>query len=209
MLITAASLYAGTVLEVSGSAEAFIGGKWTAITKGMKIPDGSKIMTGVASSVKIETVGGFFEIKELSQATFSEKVDEKTADHKVALDVGRVRVRFVKPQGVKAGFRVTTPKGTASVRGTEEEVSYRPGFGMETTVFEGSIDVIDNAGLGFISLQGQEGGVNELGKLVDPTDGLEDEFGYISGIDAPEDIIGTIIDDFFNGYFVDNEPERL
>lgn len=208
LAMTAVSLYAGNVLEVKGNAEALIDGKWTPIKKGMAIVDGTKIMTGVSSSVKIQTVGGFFEVKELTQAAFTEKVDSKTANHDVSLEVGRVRVRFVKPQGVQSSFRVTTPKGTASVRGTEEEVSYRPGFGMEITVFEGSIDVLNNAGLGFISYQGQDSGVNGLGRLFDPSDGQGDTFGYIRSIDSPEDLTGTAIDDFFNNPD-GNEPERL
>lgn len=171
-------VYGGTVRDVKGSVELLVQNKWTAAVVGQEVADGTKIMTGVGSSITVDTKGGYFTVKELSMATYGEKTTDKQVDQKVALDVGKVRVRFKKLDGVKSSFKVSTPKGTASVRGTEKDIGYYPGAGMTVFVVEGSVDVTDNSGSSFIAGQNQQSGVGNNGEIYGDNDNGEDNSGY-------------------------------
>lgn len=169
---------AGTVKELAGSVDALIKDKWTPVKIGQEILDGTKIMTGLGASVKVETKGGFFVVNELSMVAYSENITDQNADHKVAISVGKVKVRFSKIQGIQSSFKVQTPKGTASVRGTEENVSYFPSSGMSIEVIDGHIDVIDPSGSSFTAGAGQNAGVNHSGGLFGQSDVIQNGNGY-------------------------------
>jgi hypothetical protein len=205
-------LFAGKVTEVKGQADVMQDGKWQKAEAGMAIDNNTKIMTGINSSLKIETKGGFYIVKELSMVTFNEISKDKSLDQKVSIEVGKVRVRFTKIAGIKSSFKVQTPKGTASVRGTEKEPSYFPIAGMNVLVIEGSSDISDNNGNSFIARQGESGGVSSDGDIYGESDLDEEAAGYMDQFG--DDDIGSLGDDlseFFNDYFrlFSNEPERL
>lgn len=213
VLFLAVPLFAGTVKEVKGDVDLLIGGKWQKASVGMDVGNNTKIMTGMDSSIRIDNTTGHFIVKELSMVTYSEKVTDKEIDQKVSIDVGKVRVRFAKAKSIKSSFKVQTPKGTASVRGTEEEVGYYPLMGMSVDVILGLIEIADNNGNGSQFGQGENGGVGQNGELYGNSD-LNQQFSDLlqqfSDDDTQNDLLEDALDDFFNDLFgALNEPERL
>jgi hypothetical protein len=208
----AVPLFAGTVKTVKGDVDVLIGGKWQKASVGMEVGDSAKIMTSVNSTIRIDNQTGHFIVNELSMVTYHEKSDSKKLDQNVSIDVGKVRVRFTKATGIKSSFKVQTPKGTASVRGTEEDVSYYPGSGMDVDVLEGEVDVGDNNGNSFGAGQGENGGVGQNGGLYSDTDNNQDDSGLNNQFgddDSQNGSIDTALRDFFNDWLSGNEPERL
>ncbi len=153
---------AGTVKDLEGSVDILLAGKWAKAVTNMPVSDGDKIMTGISSKATIDTEGGFFTVNEMSMVTFHESGAGVTHEQKLTLDTGKVRVRFARLKGSSATFRVQTPKGTASVLGTLEDVGFS--FkGMTVDVIEGNILILDNSGAGFAAGQGEKGGVKGKG----------------------------------------------
>jgi len=206
---------AGTIKEVSGSVDLLINDKWTPAKVGTEIKDNTKIMTGMSADLKVDTKGGTFEVKELSMVSFHETSTDKTSDQKISIDVGKVKVHFTKIQGIQSSFKVQTPKGTASVRGTEEEVGYFPSLGMQVFVLEGSIDVADQNGSSFIADQGQKANVTSGGDLQGQNDLNSDKTGQ-NDTKTDNDTQNNSINDNLNNIFNDHtgtgstaDPERL
>lgn len=213
VLFMAVPLFAGTVKSVKGDVDVLVGSKWQKASVGMDVGDNSKIMTGISSTVRIDNKTGHFIVKELSMVTYHEKVTDKAIDQKISIDVGKVRVRFSKAKSVQSSFKVQTPKGTASVRGTEEDVGYYPLLGMSVEVIEGLIDLADNNGNGGAFGQGENGGVGQDGEMYGNSD-LNEEFAGIldmfSDDDTSNEMIEDALKDFFNDLFnALGEPERL
>jgi len=215
MLLMCQLMFGGVVKEISGSVDVLIDGKWQKAALNMEIKDGTKIMTGLKSSVKVETKGGYYIVKELSLATFNELSTDKSYDQKISLDMGRVRVRFEKIKDVKSTFRVQTPRGTASVRGTEKEIGYNSFSGMDVLVIKGFIDIFDNSGNNLTAGEGQEGGVDENGNLngnanyIDNKLGIGNEYGdddYNS--ESIRDALKSLFEDYYPEWKI-QEPERL
>ena len=137
-------------------------------------------------------------------------------DIKVTSEIGKVKVKFKKVEGIKSSFKIQTPSGTASVRGTEEEVSYFPGIGMHVVVIEGIIDVIDNAGQSLPTYQDENSGVDIFKGLYHRSDDLMQELGIgreLSGDDSQNYLLKNELNNPGN---VDNndstiirDPERL
>lgn len=213
VIFVSVPLFAGTVKEVKGDVDVLFGSKWQKASVGMDIGDNTKIMTGISSTVRIDNKTGHFIVKELSMVTYREKVSSKEIDQKISIDVGKVRVRFTKAKGVQSSFKVQTPKGTASVRGTEENVGYYPQLGMSVEVIEGLIEMADNNGNGSEFGQGENGGVGQNGELYGNSE-LNEEFAGIldmfSDDDTSNEMIEDALKDFFNDLFnALGEPERL
>jgi len=151
----AAISWAGTVQKVSGDVMADFGKGWAPVKVGTKIPNGTDLMTGFDSSITIRYGVGEFVVQELSQVTFKEKSNSKRVDNELDLKLGRVRVKYQKLKSRKqTSFKVTTPRGSASVRGTEEEVVYFPDFGMQVRVLLGHVDVFSQTGMRVAVRQG-------------------------------------------------------
>lgn len=205
--------YAGTIESVTGKVDVMIGGAWKTATVGMTIADGTKIMTGMDSSVKIKTTGGFFQVKELSMVTFREQTAENTSHQQVQVNMGTVNVQFQRVQGANTSFQVQTPRGTASVRGTWEEVTYYPMTGMSVTVIEGSIIVIDLNGNSLTLSQDQIAQVAQAG-ITATDDLLKQYFGDYGSVNL-DDISQEQINQMIQGLFqliLDlglAKPERL
>lgn len=163
MLAMVPALFAGTVKSVKGKVDVMVGSKWTKATKGMYIKNGTKIMTGLNSSIKVQTKTGYFQVRELSMVTYK----DKGTGHQqtIALKSGKVKVRYKKISGIKTSFKVQTPKGTASVRGTEELVSFSPIAGMTVIVYVGHVDIVDGAGNKIATYEGETGGVLTPGEM--------------------------------------------
>ncbi len=217
MVIMTAPLFAGTVISVSGKVDVMSGGKWQSAKTGMKISDGTKIMTGVKGFMKVESDHGTFSVKELSMVTYNEKTSGKTVDQSLDMEMGKVQVKFKKIKGIDANFKVKTPKGTASVRGTEKIVTYYPASGMDVTVLEGVVDVLNNFGTVVPTREGQGIQITFDSDFKDKIDEMRERFELNQDNWSENDklqwrIINDILDDVFK--FDDipglsNEPERL
>jgi hypothetical protein len=170
-------------------------------------------MTSVNSTIRIDNRTGHFIVKELSMVTYHEKSTDKQLDQRLSIEVGKVRVRFAKAQNIRSSFKVQTPKGTASVRGTEEDVSYYPSAGMDVNVIEGNIDVGDNNGNSFGASGGENGGVGNNGNLYGDTDNNQNDSGYngqFGDDDSQNGSYSDMLKDFFNKWLSGvDEPERL
>ncbi len=212
-VMAAIPLYAGKVRTVAGSVDVLEGGKWVRARQGMEIRDNTKIMTGMDSSITIDGKAGTVTVRELSMVTYGEKSTDKSVDQKVDLSIGKVRVRFTKARGIRSSFKVQTPKGTASVRGTEKDVFGYPVSGFGVNVLSGGADISDNYGNSFLAGAGEQGGVGGDGGLFGDGDinGGDAGFGNQFGDDdAFNDFLNDFLDDFYNDLFnFLDEPERL
>ncbi len=208
-------LFAGVVKDMTGSVDVLINGKWQKAALNMEIKDGTKIMTGLNSTVKVETAGGFFTVNELSMVTYQEILSDKFHAQKLALNMGKVKVRFSKIQGTQSSFKVQTPKGTASVLGSEEDVSFYSSSGMNVDIIDGTIDVGDNNGNSFTGHQGDHGGVsgdNGINGNTDHVSGGLNQFDSFGDDDTRNNTIDNGLKGFLNNLFNQNslpEPERL
>ncbi len=160
LLLVFGPLSAGTIKDMTGKVDVLTGGSWQKASLSMEIKDGDKIMTGISSRVRVETEDGFFEVNELSMVTFKDMNMAGTHDQKLAVQTGKVKVRFTKIQGSPSSFKVQTPSGTASVLGTEENVGYKSYRGMTVFVIDGHVLISDNHGNGFEAGHGEQGGVS-------------------------------------------------
>ncbi len=221
ILLFAVRMWAGTVQSISGDAMADLGKGWTPVKVGMKIPNGTDLMTGFDSKIVIKYGAGEFTVDELSQVTFKEKTSKNRVDNELDLKLGKVRVKYQKLQSRKeTSFKVTTPRGSASVRGTEEEVLYFPDFGMKVRVLIGHVDVRSRAGMQVSVRQGGEAtsghGVTVRGTVDQITAGVQGQFGNGERAHRPSaNEINHLVNGIFGGVRVhlpadlQNEPERL
>jgi hypothetical protein len=211
--LVASPLFAGKVKDVNGSVDILQGGKWVKAREGMEIGDSTKIMTGMNSTITIDGKAGTVVVKELSMITYGEKTTAKSVDQKVDLAIGKVRVKFVKARGIQSSFKVQTPKGTASVRGTEKDVFSFPIAGFGVNVVTGAVEVYDANGNVIVSFQGENAGVGGDGELFGDSDLNEDLSGFADQFgddDTMNDSLDDILDDFLQDLFdYLGEPERL
>ncbi|URA11247.1 FecR family protein [Thermospira aquatica] len=170
-------LYGGEVVSVQGDVKAFLNKAWVAIKKGDKIPSGTKIMTGVKSQAEILAPSGRVTIQPMTLITYNENIDGQDSRADITLQNGSVGVKYTKPPQGKAEFRVQTPKGTASVRGTEEMVSYDAVSGMRVFVISGHVEA-----LGRQLLQDQDLGVSQRGNIWDKVVKIQNAVGILDEV---------------------------
>ncbi|MCX7679631.1 MAG: FecR family protein, partial [Spirochaetes bacterium] len=65
----------------------------------------------------------------------------------IGLKYGAINAKVKKIATVRTQFKISTPIATSSVRGTEEEVSYGPQWGMIVKVLEGAVDLNNDTGI--------------------------------------------------------------
>ncbi len=170
-------LYAGEVVSVQGDVRAFVDKTWQVVKKGDKIASGTKIMTGVKSQVEIQSPYVRCVVKPMSLVTYTEKVAGQNVSTDVSLKTGTVEVKYNKPPQGKVEFRVQTPKGTASVRGTEEVVSYSAIEGMKVTVLSGHVEAV-----GRQLFTEQNIGVSPGGTVWDDSEKLKEIVGVLDEV---------------------------
>jgi len=89
----------------------------------------------------------------------------------ILLKMGEVAAQVNKSEATKSDFRIKSPTGTASVRGTKlEKVSFTPTTGMSVQIAEGSISLGNNSGTATAISKGEEGHVNHEGGVESPSD---------------------------------------
>ena len=115
------------------------GGGWKAAEKKMPLIGDDKVRTGSASLARIQLGDGTKVL--LLQNSQAEMESLTTVEKSIRLLRGRLRAIVRKIKGGN-NFKITTPVGVASVRGTDFEVAVNDdGSDMEVSVFEGSVAV--------------------------------------------------------------------
>jgi hypothetical protein len=114
-------------------------GKWKKAEKKMPLLADDRIRTGSASLARIQLADGSKVL--LLQNSQAQMESLSTVEKSIRLLKGRVRAIVSKIRGGN-NFKVTTPVGVASVRGTDFEVAVNDdGTDMEVRVFEGQVGV--------------------------------------------------------------------
>jgi hypothetical protein len=121
-------------------------GGWKKAEKHQALIPDDKIRTGSASIARIQLADGSKVL--LLQNSQAEMESLSTVEKSVRLLRGRLRAIVRKIRGGN-NFKVSTPVGVASVRGTDFEVAVNDdGTDMEVRVFEGSVGVARLGDLG-------------------------------------------------------------
>lgn len=130
-----------TVMSVTGTVNYKTDKQWKPLQKGMKIPQGAKISTGVGSSAVIRMDGHEVTIKPLSMMMIEEnRLTGDVSSNRIGLRRGSVRASISKETRVKTVFRISTPVATSSVRGTIEEASHGPAWGSDFAAVDNNIE---------------------------------------------------------------------
>jgi hypothetical protein len=220
LVILSAPVFAGNIISVSGKVDVLTGGKWQRARVGMKIYDGTRIMTGVKGYMKVQSPQGTFSVSKLSMVTFHEKRSSKNVVQKIDMKMGKVHVKFTHIKGINASFTVKTPQGTASVRGTEKIVTYYPASGMDVQVLRGVVSVFNNFGTVVPTSKGQSLKITLNGDFQDKINVLREKFeldrqDWNNSDNVKWRIINDILDDVFDYSQIPailsalNEPEKL
>lgn len=136
------------VQATKGDAAYLKDGQWKPLVKGQTLAEGTKISTGVKSSIILLIDGTLVTVKPLTSLKIYK--NQSTADSRstdLGLQFGKVKAKIEKVENIKTRFNVTTPVATSSVRGTEEEVSFGAESGMKIEVIEGIIKALNDAGV--------------------------------------------------------------
>lgn len=146
ILFVASPLFAAiTVVSVKGEALYSDGAAFKPLQKGMQLKEGTRIQTGVKSQAVLDIDGHIVTIKQLTLIKVYKNIAKKDeSTNSIGLKYGSINAKVKKLPQVKTSFLITTPIATSSVRGTEQDTSYGPGFGMEVTVPEGELLVQSN-----------------------------------------------------------------
>jgi hypothetical protein len=136
------------VVSTKGEAAFLAGSQWKPLSKGQTIAEGTKVSTGVASSIILNIDGSIVTVKPMSSIKiYKNSKDDTTRETSLGLQYGSVRAKVNKVERVKTKFNITTAVATSSVRGTEELVSFGPGKGMSIRVIEGTIAAFNSQGV--------------------------------------------------------------
>ena len=121
------------------------GGRFVKASEGAQVTIGTIIQSGFRSSATLVIGKHKATIKALTRVKLR-KMNAKSGIENIGLSLrgGKIRAK-VNGKAGKVKFRIKTPTATASVRGTEEEVSYGPAFGTRITVLEGAVLFEDTA----------------------------------------------------------------
>lgn len=145
LCITSPLVAAITVVSIKGDALYSDGGAYKPLQKGMQLKEGTRVQTGAKSQAVLDIDGHIVTIKAFTLIKVYKNIatkDEST--NSLGLAYGSVNAKVKKLPQVKTSFLITTPVATSSVRGTEQNTSFGPGFGMEVTVPEGELTVLSN-----------------------------------------------------------------
>ncbi len=134
-------LYAAiTVVQVKGDVVYSSGGAFKPLQKGQQLTEGTKIQTGAKSKAVLDIDGHLVTIKPLTLIKVYKNIANKDkSTNQIGLAYGSVNAKVKKLPKVKTSFYITTPVATSSVRGTEQNTSFGPGFGMKVEVPEGEL----------------------------------------------------------------------
>ncbi|MFH0976214.1 MAG: FecR domain-containing protein [Spirochaetota bacterium] len=180
LVLSSASFAEVTVTSVKGQAKYKTGNQWLDLAPGAKLAQGTKISTGVNSSVVLNINGDTVTVRQMTMLKIEENaLSTKESSTKIGLKRGGLNARISKVKTLRTNFRISTPVATSSVRGTEEEVFYGPGTGMLVKVLEGEILTMNRLGfnnhirgrLEFRQDNHKSSPGNIAGNLIDETKG--------------------------------------
>ncbi len=141
LFITSLSYAEIRVLSVNGSAAYKVGAQWVPLPAGTPLAPGTKVSTGVRSTVVIKINNHTVTVNPLTIMKISESRDDATSSNtRIGLRRGSVRAKVATNTRIKTVFKVSTPVATSSVRGCDDIIIYSPSFGMKIISFEGKID---------------------------------------------------------------------
>ena len=178
-----------TVVSVTGSVNVKTDKQWSPLQKGMRLSEGTKISTGVKSTAEINMDGHVVTIKPMSMVMVQEnKLDGGVSTNRIGLRRGTVRAAINKESRVKTVFRISTPVATSSVRGTIEEISQGPQFGMG-----------GNADAGHLEMENRKGDKKDIsGNLTYNQSGDDPNSGDVMG-DTSGDSSASVGDNSLSG----------
>ena len=141
VVFTCGTAYSAILVKSTKGDVAFKQGKqWKPLRNGQKLAEGTKISTGIRSSVLINIDGNMLKVRQLTMMKiFRNKTTAKGLRTHIGLKYGSLNARVKKLKKLKTSFKITTPVATSSVRGTEEDVSYGARMGMIIDVIHGSV----------------------------------------------------------------------
>ncbi|MBI3890698.1 MAG: FecR domain-containing protein [Candidatus Wallbacteria bacterium] len=170
----AAQAQQATIKSVSGEAEmkAAPSTAFVAATVGAKLKSGDYIMTGFDSSVVLAFEDNSeVTVSQLTQLRIDEFLKaENRAKTQLYLRVGTVQAKVKHTAAVRSDFSVVTPTCTASVRGSEERVSFLPGFGTTVEYLEGLGVAQDARGQTVLLRANDTAKVSHAGSMSTPGD---------------------------------------
>jgi hypothetical protein len=147
LIFSTASFAEITVTSIKGQARYKTANQWVDLKSGMKLAQGTKISTGVNSSIVLDINGDTITIRQMTMIKIEENMLSTTESNtKIGLKRGGLNVRVAKLKTLKTSFKVSTPVATSSVRGTWEDVTFGPNRGMIVKVLEGEVFTENNFG---------------------------------------------------------------
>jgi hypothetical protein len=168
----AAQDYSAVVKTIDGEVTFKADGEtaWKPVSAGMEIKEGAYIMTAFESGCSIEFKDkSTLDIKELSKIQISKfALQAKSVNANVSLFNGKVKATVHRDIDTKTEFQVKTPVSTISVRGTEEEIYYSPGFGVEVQNISGIVEVMNHIGQTQLLAKGDNTEVSKDNKAPKP-----------------------------------------
>ncbi|MBI2945169.1 MAG: FecR domain-containing protein [Candidatus Wallbacteria bacterium] len=163
-----------TIKSISGEAEvkAAPATDFVAAAVGAKLKGGDYIMTGFESTVVLAFEDNSeVTVYQLTQLRVDEfLMKENRAKTQLFLRVGTVQAKVKHTASVRSDFSVVTPTCTASVRGSEERVTYLPGFGTTVEYLEGLGLAQDARGRAVLLRANDTAKVSQSGSLATPGD---------------------------------------
>ena len=157
----------GVITELTGEVElkAANASAFTRASVGSQIAQDTVISTGFRSTAVITVGSTTLTVRPLTRLTLAE-IQSSAGEESLNVDLqtGRVRVAVKPPAGTRANTTVQTPSATASVRGTEGEISDGSVF-----MYNGVIYFVGNDGL-WVVLSGDNSSsiVNHDGSVISP-----------------------------------------
>ncbi len=130
LILTGLGLYAqGTITEVQGKVEVLLPGQtqWRVATVNMSLPVQATLSTGFNSRASIRLNASTLRLKPMTRITLEALAAEST---NLNLRVGSVNAEVRRGDAQELNFTVRTPQATASVRGTDFDLTP---FDLRTT----------------------------------------------------------------------------
>ncbi len=165
-----------TVYKLKGEAY-FKTGKsdWKKLEIGTKLDAGDEIFTGIRSVVLIQLEDKTkLLVDSLTHFKFAKLKIEKpgaagSSNVSLSLNLGSLSANVTRGSGMDKSFGVSTPAGTASVRGTKKVVRYAPDKGMDVNVLSGVVDVVSSLNRSLSVSSGSTTSLNSTTGATAPT----------------------------------------
>jgi hypothetical protein len=127
------------VVSVKGTASYKTAGQWIPLQAGAALAVGTKVSTGVRSTVVINVNKHTVTVYPLTIMKISESMEtNKSSTTNIGLRRGAVRTKIAHDARIKTVFKVSTPVATSSVRGSDQLSITGPTMGAHFIVNAGS-----------------------------------------------------------------------